>query len=155
MNMKLFFLLILFSFGCSGQEYRLIEVNKGGGFNKVRLGQTDYYLRIPNIFEVTENHGKEGQIAYGIDSKDTSSNSYGFIEIDLGQRTGDRSDDWGILKEKVRSNLLGRQTTWKIYQTETGYWDAITLIGKIYAQVSSKNKNEIDSLISIISTLSK
>ncbi|HEY6062447.1 MAG TPA: hypothetical protein VIV35_02490 [Chitinophagaceae bacterium] len=153
--MKLFFLFILFSFGCSGQEYRLIEVNKESGLNKVRLGHTDYYIRIPNTFEVTENHGKEGQIGYGIDSKGTSSNSYGFIEIDLGQRTSDRSDDWGIIKEKVQSNLLGRQTTWKIYQTETGYWGAIALQGKIYARVSSKNKNEIDSLISIISTLSK
>ncbi len=146
--------LFLFICNCRSIEYRLIETNSRSDLKKIRLGLTNYYLKLSDTFELTQVQGKEGQIGYDIIPKDTSSSMFGFIEIDLGQRLRNRIGDWGTLKEKVQSKLLNHQAVWKIYQTETGYYVAETLIKNISSEVSSKKINEIDSLISIITTLS-
>ncbi|MEP6845077.1 MAG: hypothetical protein ABI861_03710 [Panacibacter sp.] len=51
---------------------------------------------------------------------------------------------------------MNQKITWKILKIETGYYVAETPTGTVEsARVSSNNRNEIDSLISIIATLTK
>ena len=149
------FLIILFSCNQNPLKYRLIEATKSQDVNESRLAETDYYINIPETMQIEIARGKEGQIGYSFVPKDSSMTLFGFIEIDFGQRLGDRDSDWGTLIEKVQSNLLNRQAIWKIYQTETGRYVAESSIKKIYAKVSSDTKSGVDSGISIISTLNR
>lgn len=147
--------LVLSTSSCGSKEYRLIEPNQKSNLKEIRLGQTNYYLKLSDAFELSQAKGKEGQIGYDIFPKDSSSGMFGFIEVDLGQRLHDKIDDRGILKEKVQSKLLNRKAVWKIYQTKTEYYVAETSVRNVYSEVSCKKINDIDLLISIMTTLSK
>jgi len=141
---------------CRNQEYRLVEINQRNDLKEIRLGQTDYYLKLPDSLVLDESSGIEGQRGYSLMTKDTfPPRMYGFIEIDLGQPLFDKMDDSRELKEKVQSDLLNNRAVWKIYQTETRYYVATTSSKSIYSWVASKNKNYIDTLISLITTLKR
>ncbi|MBS1655973.1 MAG: hypothetical protein JSU05_14065 [Bacteroidetes bacterium] len=128
--------------------------NSISGIYETRLGQSNYYILLPGTFLLSEARGKEGQLGYNIIPKDTSSTMFGFIEIKQGHPIGYISINEGSPKETISSYLLNKQVQWNIYITQTGYFDASTdEKGDLNASASSKKRNEIDSLISIISTL--
>jgi hypothetical protein len=131
-----------------------INTNSRVDTNEVRLGESNYFIQLPDTFIISEARGKEGQLGYNIIPKDTSSTMYGFIEIRHGNPIGKISLFDGPPKEVISSYLLGKKVEWKIYKTETGYFDASTNEkGDLNANASSKNRNQIDSLVYIISTL--
>jgi hypothetical protein len=120
--------------------------------NEVRLGSSNYYLKLPDSFKLTEARGKEGQLGYNIIPNDTASQMSAFIEIEKG-RSIPGSLNWGQEKEKIQSTLLNKPISWTVYNTDTGYFVAITADGEVTARVTSNKRNEIDSLITIVSTL--
>ena len=131
-----------------------IKTNSTADIHEARLGESNYFIQLPDIFKISEARGKEGQLGYNIIPKDTSSTMFGFIEIRHGNPIGDISQYGGPPTEIISSYLLDKKVEWKIYKTETGYFDASTNEkGDLNANASSKNRNQIDSLVSIISTL--
>jgi hypothetical protein len=120
---------------------------------KVRLGKSKYYIMLPDYLKIKEARGKEGQLGYCIIPKDTSSKIFGFIEIVHGNPIGGGTIGTGAPIALVPSTFLNQQIAWKIYKTETGYFFAETPEGDVRADASSNKRNEIDSMISIISTL--
>ena len=156
------FLILLIPFLCSCTTNRIVTERAlpvkeiALNINEVKLGASQFYLRIPNSFKVIEARGKEGQHGFHILPKDTSSKMFGFIEIAHGLPIGDSATVQRIPKEYVQSTFLNLQTKWAIYVTETGYFDAETPRNRgISAEAISNKRNDIDSLISIIGTLSE
>jgi hypothetical protein len=149
------FVLIAFV-GCQTQNMPFISAIHKQGLNEVRLGSSNYFLLLPNDFEVSEARGKEGQLGYNIVPKDTSSTMFGFVEIRRGRPIGgDLHDD--INSKPFAETILGnKKVQWKITTTETGYYQAFTSEnGDLNAHVSSKARADIDTLVSIIASLKK
>lgn len=148
-------------------DVRTIYVNNRKDLKEFRLGESNFYIDLPNDFTIENSGiGKEGQKDYFFYSKDSflvrkydfhSSDSIPIttisIEIDEGQRLLDKIYDWGAIKEKVKSPLLNQKTLWTIYERETGYFIGQTAAKKIWIEVDSRHKSEIDSLISFVATL--
>ena len=138
----------------SGKDTELTKINLRTDTREVRLGESNYFIQLPDNFRLSEARGKEGQLGYNIVPKDTSSSMHGFIEVRYGNPIGNISFHDGPPKEIIYSSLLNKKVEWRIYRTETGYYYASTNEkGDLNANASSKNRKGIDSLISIISTL--
>ncbi len=124
---------------------------------EVRLGESNYYLQLPDNFKISEDSGKEGGLGYGITPKDVSSTSIGFVSIRNNNGINDPADTSSIdttAKVFASSYFLNKVVKWNISKTITGYFEACTITtGNLNAWASSKRRNEIDSLISIIATL--
>lgn len=147
--------LLFFSLGsCQNNDTPFIEASINGNLKETRLGESNYYLFLPENFEISEARGKEGQLGYDIIPHDTSSSMSGFVEIEPGNPIRGEETDEG-LKGFLSSIFLNKKTIWKLCQTETKYFEANTQRGDISVSVISKNRNEIDSLIAIIATLTK
>lgn len=141
---------------CQNTVLPFIDAITTNNLKEVKLGESNYYLKTPASFEISEARGKEGQLGYNIIPKDTASTMFGFIEIKPGHPIGGGIIDEEGAKGYAISLLLNEKTTWKISQiAETGYFNRYTGKRNISATVSAKNKNEIDSLIAIIATLVK
>lgn len=153
--LKVFFFIAFFShlFSCQDNGLPVIEQTETNNIKEVKLGESNYYLKLPNGFELYEAKGKEGQLGYGINSSDSITGMHGFVEIEPGNPIGGRYQDGEGSEKYKRSNFLNTMVTWKIYQTETKWFIAYTKKGDISAEASAKNKDEIDSLIGIIATL--
>jgi len=139
---RLVFLFLIIYTGCTN-----IPVSE------TRLGNSKYFIQLPDAFEISEARGKEGQIGYNITPKDSTSTMLGFIEIKPGNPIGNISPDEGSTNEIVASYLLNKKVQWKVHKTEAGYFRASTNEkGDVNASAFSKNRYEIDLLISIIKT---
>jgi hypothetical protein len=122
----------------------------------IQLGNSEYYIIIPKDFEVTEARGKEGQLGYVVmPKKDTTFNLVGFIEIKKGHGINPAEVPVNDPKEFVSSDFLGKKISWTIGRTETGYFNAKTPEDDITANISSKDKEGIDKLITMFSTVRK
>jgi hypothetical protein len=119
-----------------------------------QLGVSSFYLKLPPGFRLEEATGKEGQLGYDIIPLDSASTLFGSVEIQQGRPIGG-ANLYDNPKRYARSLFLGKETIWKMEQTETGYFVAYTRKEGISAEASSKNKKGLDSLISIIATLRK
>jgi hypothetical protein len=130
------------------------DANSRNDVHETRLGESSYFILLPDTFKISEARGKEGQLGYNIIPRDTASTMFGFIEIIGGDPIGDTLLYNSSSKEVIASHFLNKKVEWKIDITETGYFNANTNEkGDLNAHASSKNRTEIDSLISIISTL--
>jgi hypothetical protein len=145
---------------CSYSKHASIErplpkTKIGYNANEIRLGTSEFYLIVPDDIEVTEGRGKEGQLAYNLFSKDSSSKMFGYIEIEHGYPIN-QIKHCENPKEYTYSIFLKSKVKWTICETQMGY-SYIETIGYngISAGAFSNNKNELDSLISIIGTLSE
>jgi hypothetical protein len=148
-------ILIVFS-GCQTQNLSFISAINKQGLKEVQLGNSNYYLSLPDNFEISEARGKEGQLGYNIIPKDTSSTMFGFIEIRHGSPIGGNLNDNLNSKPLAESLLANKKVQWKIATTETGYYQAYTSEnGDLNARVSSKLRTDIDTLISIVASLKK
>lgn len=153
------FVLLFYSFyliSCQNQDEQLpfIDAITNEKLIELKLGESDYYFKIPDGFEVTEARGKEGQLGYNIIPTDSTSTMFGFIEIESGRPIGNGSTTESSAKY-VQSLFLNKKTTWSISKEESGYFTAYTQKENISSDVSSKSKYEIDRLISIIATLTR
>ena len=148
--------LTILLFDCCQNESRpTVRANTNSNVKETRLGESKYYLQLPDKFDLSEARGKEGQLGYNIIPKDSSSTMFGFIEIEEGNPIiGESSSTDTTRYERVQSYLLSKEVNWTIHKTETQYYVASSSNnGSLRANASSKNRNEIDSLISIIATL--
>ena len=137
-------------------ERPLPESKIGTNINEVKLGDSKFYLLVPDGFSVIEARGKEGQRGFSIFPKNTSSKMFGFIEIEHGHPINDSSEALGNVKEYIQSTFLNVPTKWAIYVTKAQYFDAeLPTIRGISASAFSNKRHDIDSLISIIQTLSE
>lgn len=162
--MKYSFISLIISFlvSCAhtknmSSEKPLPQIKISTTANEVKLGDSKFYLVVPDGFNVIEARGKEGQHGFHILPKDASSKMFGFIEIQHGNPiTTDSLTEFGISKEYIQSTFLNVKTKWTVYVTKTGYFDAETpVIRGISASALSNKRHDIDSLISIIETLSE
>ena len=151
----LLFLFICFYVGCSSNRPTVAQANVRTDSGATRLGTSEYYLRLPTSFLLSEARGKEGQLGYNIQPKDTSVKMFGFIEIRHGHPVLSSDMSWGTDIAKVQSSFLNRPVTWTVYRTETGVFEARTPNEKINAWVASDKRNSLDSLIAIVTTLTK
>jgi hypothetical protein len=148
-------ILTVFS-GCQAQNLPFISAINKQGLKEVQLGNSNYYLLLPDNFEISEARGKEGQLGYNIMPKDTSLTMFGFIEIRHGHPIGGNLYDNLNSKAFAESLLANIRVQWKIATTETGYYQAYTSEnGDLNARVSSKPRTDIDTLISIVASLKK
>ena len=146
---------ILLIDSCQENQIPFIEPAHGSNLKEFRLGESDYYLNLPDNLRLLEARGKEGQLGYNIIPKDTFSTMFAFIEIVPGKPIGDLSEDRSATAF-AQSYLSNKKVKWKIHKTETGYFDSFsTENGDLSARASSRKRTEIDSLISIIATLKK
>ena len=140
---------------CQDDDLPFLPAIKSSGLKEIKLGQSDYYLHLPESFKISEARGKEGQWGFNIIPTDTSSTMFGLIEIRSGNPIGGESEDKSAEKFAL-SYLAEKKVEWKIHQTKSGYFNAYTSEnGDLNAKVSSKNRKDIDSVISIIATLKK
>jgi hypothetical protein len=149
-------ILILFAVSCKESNLKLIKRAAYPNLKEKRLGSSSYYVKLPSNIFIEEARGKEGQLGYGfwqIDSAKRYESYSGFIEVEHGKPIGSSSDVDNVI-EKVRSNLLDEFVQWKIGRTETGYFEAVADHGKLKLSASSPTRAGIDSMMSIISTLS-
>lgn len=141
---------------CNAQTPSIIAPINQDGLREVRLGISNYYLLLPDKFEISEARGKEGQLGYNILLKDGSFTMYGLIEIRRGRPIGNNLDNETKADTCAQSFLDGKIVTWKLYRTETGFYTAFTSeTGDLNARVSSSDRLGIDTLISIIATLTQ
>lgn len=131
-------------------------IPKAANTPMTRLGNSEYLLQLPSYFTLAEVHGTEGQVGYNILPIDTTNEMFGFIEIEHGEPIGrSRPDIWGVVQDTIRSVVLNEQASWPLHKSGTGYLTAGTSVAQISARVWSSKRNEIDSLIAIVSTLTK
>ena len=155
LGLKLIFISFSILWFNACEQVPFIEANNKSGLKETRLGESKYYLLLPENFKLSEARGKEGQLGYSLIPIDTSSTMFGFIEIRHGNPIGGDSL-FSNKNDKIfaESYLLNKKVSWTINQSETGYFTAFTTEnGDLNARVSSKNRNEIESLISVIATL--
>jgi hypothetical protein len=115
---------------------------------ETRLGESNYFIQLPDAFKLIEARGKEGELGYHIIPGDNSSTMLGFIEIEHGDPIGGKPLDTSSSQEIITTYFLGKKVHWRINKTETGYFAASTdEKGDLNANASSKRRNEIDSLI--------
>lgn len=155
-------LIILFLISCSHTRNGFVEkplkkIKIGANFSEVKLGNSNFYLKVPDGFEVVEAKGKEGQHGFHISPNKSSSKMFGFIEIQHGQPiTYNKSENLGNPVEYVKSNFLDMEIKWTIYRSNSGYFDAETpSIRGVSASALSNKRSDIDILISIIQTLNE
>lgn len=144
--------LLLWTCNCSRGPF--IGASGDADLKEYRLGQSRYYVSLPDGFQITEAHGKEGQLGYSLKPNDPSSTMYGFIEIEAGMGVkGDKLEPTGPV-EYARSYLMNKSVTWTIERTSKGYLYANTdESGDLNAKASSKDRDELDRMISLIATL--
>jgi hypothetical protein len=148
-------MLTLFS-GCRSKNLPFMSVVSKTNSHEVQLGTSNYYVLLPSNFTISEARGKEGQLGYNIISKDTSSTKFGFIEIRRGRPIGGDLYNKANSELFVKTRLADKKVQWKITTTENGYYQAFTSEnGDLNAQVSSKLRTDIDTLVSIIASLNK
>ncbi|HQZ97359.1 MAG TPA: hypothetical protein PLP21_13640 [Pyrinomonadaceae bacterium] len=144
--------LLLFSAGCGPQALRVVMPSTEAGLVETRLGESNYYISIPETLRVAEARGKEGQLGYNILAKDPASDLYGFVEIKKGQGIHSGSDT--ETKPFLRSRLIKDDVVWSVVKTSTGTLTAATNeTGDLNARASSKNENGLERMIAIIATL--
>jgi len=122
---------------------------------ETRLGDSPYYIQLPDYLNVTEAKGKEGQRGYSFVPKDSSLRSFGFIEIEHGRPVPGSEFDYDGKKEYINANFLGQQVKWTITYIALDDLIAKTGVTGIKAEVRAKNRKEIDNMITIFSTLTK
>jgi hypothetical protein len=121
---------------------------------ETRLGESNYFIILPKAYAISEARGKEGQLGYNIMPKDTASTAFGFIELEHGRSIGGFSRGDALAKDSVQTDLAGKKVQWMIYETESGYFEATTAEqSSLNARASAKSRSELDSLVTIISTL--
>jgi len=145
---------LIFFISCSTESISDIKPNSRKDLNETRLGETKYYINLPKNLIIEEVQGKEGTLNYDISPVDSSSEMFGVITLEKGNPIGTDSSK-GSLSSKKTSNFLNHSVTWKIYKTEGGFYEAYTPETNITASASSNKLSDIDSLISIIATLTK
>jgi hypothetical protein len=149
--------LILLGTSCKESNLKFIDTASYSNLKQERLGESSYYVKFPSTMFIDEARGKEGQLGYGlweIDSVNRYVNPSGFIEIEHGRPIG-WEPDCDISIDKVRSKLLDGTIKWTICKSENGnYYSAIAKHGKLRLEASSRTRSGLDSMISIIATLS-
>ena len=148
--------LICFIASCQSNSSPIIKAVIDSTIKETRLGESNYYIQLQGKFKLSEAHGIEGPLGYDIVPLDSSSTMNGFIEIDKGEPIGgDLASKFPNDTVLTKSYLLNKLVDWKIRRTETGnFLYAYTHEpGNLNAWIYGKTTNEIDSLISIISTL--
>jgi hypothetical protein len=151
-------LILLFLVSCNDRStaLRQVELLNETHSKQWRLEETDYFINFGDNFRFENNgFGKEGQKTYVIVAKDSASNMLVSIEIDEGQQLLDRGVNWGTIIDTLESTLLKRKVFWKVYKSQTKSYVAELSSGKIWVNVFSKDQKGIDSLISIVATLTK
>ena len=149
----LLFLIIHSLSSCTNSELPVIEASKSNALKEMRLGETNYYLNLPDNFKLEEVRGKEGQLGYEITPLDTSIGMSGFVEIRYGSPIG-KTYRGGLGKLIAKSTLLNKKVEWIMEDSSRGYFYAYTEeTGDLNAYVSARKRDEIDSLISWVSTL--
>ena len=124
--------------------------------NEKQLGTSGYYIKLPESFNMIEVHGKEGTLIYDIVPRDTASTIFGYIILVAGKPIGENLSERKKAVAFARSAFNDKDVKWKIYQTEAGYFDAFTdEKGDLNAGVSSKRREDVDAVISIIASLQK
>ena len=151
------FLLFLLLISCTYSTYRTIEKYAGHDMVTNRLGETQYVLNHPANMFLEEARGKEGQLGYGLWLKDSASRfsgMHGFIEIEHGKGIGSAEKD-GPAIEVVRTIVLNKPALWSVIQTGTGYYTSFMKIGGFSFTASALHRSSLDSVIAILSTLTK
>ncbi|MBL7707944.1 MAG: hypothetical protein JNJ86_02680 [Chitinophagaceae bacterium] len=150
-------ILCLTIISCDNPNLNIIEPAAYPDLQEHKLGESDYYIKLPKTMFLDEARGKEGQLGYGVYLTDTSRryiSSSGFIEIEHGRPIGGGLLDEGDkLVDKIKSPLLGKNLEWKIYLNESGYFFAVAKREGVLLTASSRTHEGLDSMISIISTL--
>ena len=153
-------LLITLISSCYNSRHTYIErplpqTKIGNNANEVQLGDSKFYLKVPDNIKVIEARGKEGQHGFNILPKDTSSKMYGFIEVAHGHPIGDSSiNECKNAEKAIQSIFLNVQVLWTICVTQTGYFNAKTNgYEGITAYAYSDKRKEVEDMISIIGTL--
>ena len=154
--MRFITLLFLTLASCKEPASRIVKTTPDTGLKEERLGQSGYYIKIPSTMFIEEARGKEGQHGYGlwlIDSINRYTGPHGFIETEHGRPIGGKPD-CDITVEKRNSDLLGSTTEWSICRNEnSSYFSAIAYHGTLTLSASSSTRPGLDSMISIITTL--
>jgi hypothetical protein len=149
------FLLIigLALYSCTSQK-------KGSGAppnqqKEVRLGESSYFIDLPNDMIMSEARGKEGQLGYDFTARSQGSDFSGFIEIRHGHPIG-RQDIFSSLevKDSLYAPFLGTRTLWLIKENPAGLL-ATTQKGNVSAFITAKDRKDVDRLITVFSTLSE
>ena len=151
------FLLFLLLISCTHSTYRTIEKYAGHDMVSTRLGVSQYVLNHPANMFLEEARGKEGQLGYGLWLKDSAtrfSGKSGFIEIKQGKGIGSAEND-GPAIEVVKTIVLNKLALWPVSKTETGYYTSFMKIGGLRFSASASRLSALDSVIAILSTLTK
>jgi hypothetical protein len=131
-----------------------VQVGCNSDDSIVRLGSSRYYLRLSNDLTISEAKGKEGQLGYNIIPKDTASHLFGFIQIKRGNPVGGPSRSFDP-KEYINANLLGKEIIWMVEEPGPGYFFGRMSQDKISAWISSNDRNGLERLIKLFSTLTR
>lgn len=153
LHLLLFTILLLVFASCGGEQpLQNIAAAVNSSFKESRLGESNYYVSIPDNYQINEARGKEGQLGYSIIPNDGESGAHGFIEIRRGYPIGVEPSK--TAKTFATSKLAGNDVVWFYDQTETGYFNAFTNErGDLNAKASSKELSEVEVIISIIANL--
>lgn len=150
-------LLVLFLSSCAPKTSSVLEKYKGVDIVTSRLGKSQYLLHHPSIMFLEEVRGKEGQLGYGLWLKDSTSRftgMSGFVEIEHGNGTSSAENDEPAI-EFVNTMMLNKSVVWPVVQTETGYFTSYVKVEGLYFSASAPRRAALDSVIAILSTLTK
>lgn len=157
LQFRIAILLCLTVISCNNPNLNIIGPATYPDLQEHKLGESEYFIRLPKTMFLDEARGKEGQLGYGVYLRDTSrryKGSSGFIEIEHGRPIGGGLlDGEDKLVNTVKSPILGKNVKWKIYLNESGYFFSIAKRDGMLLTASSRTHEGIDSMISIISTL--
>lgn len=154
---SLFYFLLIFVVSCNQPSLSVITMAAYPDMTKSRLGETRYILHHPGTMYVEESRGKEGQLGFGlwlIDSVRRFTDLHGFVEIEHGKGIGYAATDEPSI-EIVKSVLLNKTAFWPVTQTETGYFTSFVKIDGLGFSASAPRRSALDSVIAILSTLTK
>lgn len=149
--------LVMLLLSCTQTVNRVITHAAYPGMTISRLSESQYLLQLPGTMFLEEARGKEGQLGYGLWLKDSASRftgMSGFVEIEHGNGILSAENDGSPL-EYVNTMLLNKSVVWPVYQTETGYFTSYVKVGDLRFSASAPRRTGLDSVIAILSTLTK
>jgi hypothetical protein len=122
---------------------------------EVRLGESEYFIVLPNDLKMSEARGKEGQLGYDFTSRIKGSDIFGFIEVRHGHPIGKGGlFSSSELKDSFYAPFLGIRILWRIKETQAGLF-ATTQKGNVSAFIMAEDRKSMDRLITVFSTLSE
>jgi hypothetical protein len=148
---------------CTQNRNAILNIQYDQQFTRGQIGNSDYYISLPNNYYINYVRGKDGIIYYIISMEENDEIIHG--EIFFGNFPGriNQIYDDKIMVETIESKIFEINRKWNIYFDNNNYFTGVVIknnngnSSEQYIRIlgKGKTKEEIINLINIYSSIYK